>query len=167
LSNGIFIGFHESIHDCIHEQYSRSLPQKDDDVLTIDAEETPVLEHEQEQQISGKAYKALTGPVQTEFEYKKNIPEKKRGFGPFSLSGKKPKPVNSKLRDEYRLKFMDRMVREGTIPAQYTNQLTAFMDKCTTRAEFEQRAGVALGNKNKDLLAVAIRYFEDYDKNRP
>jgi hypothetical protein len=169
LSNGIFVGFHESIYDCIHEKYSRSLPQKDEDVLTIDATETPVLEHEQEKQLSGKSYKALTGPVQAkpDFEYKKNLPEKKRSFGPFSLGGKKTRPATNKQRDEYRLSFMDRMNREGAIPAQYTNQLTAFMDKCTTRTEFMERAGIALGNKNKELLDVAGSYYDEYDKNRP
>lgn len=172
LSNGIFIGFHESIFDCIHEKYSRSLPQKDDDILTIDADETSVLEHEQEKQLGGKAYKALTGPVQgktAESECRKEPPEKekKRSFGPFTLGPKKPRPATNKQRDEYRLKFMERMNREAAIPAQYTNQLTAFMDKCRTKSEFMERAGIALGNRNKELLDVAARYYEEYDKNRP
>ncbi len=171
LSNGIFIGFHESIFDCIHEKYSRSLPQKDDEILTIDAQETPVLEQEQKKQLDGKAYKAIAGPVQekTDFEYKKGLPEreKKRSFGPFTLGAKKSKPATNKQRDEYRLRFMERMNREVLIPAQYTNQLTAFMDKCRTKSEFMERAGIALGNKNKELLDVAARYYEEYDKNRP
>lgn len=169
LSNGIFIGFHESIYDCIHEKYSRSLPQKDDDILTIDADETPVLEHEQEKQLNGKTYKALAGPVEgkPEPENKKGPVEKKRSFGPFTLGPKKTKPATNKQRDAYRLKFMDRMNHDGTIPAQYTNQLTAFMDKCSTKAEFMERAGIALGSRNRELLEAAVRYYEEYDKNRP
>lgn len=174
LSNGIFIGFHESIFECIHEKYSRSLPQKDDDILTIDADETPVIEHEQEKQLGGKAYKAISGPVQEKAasgkaasQSKKDSAEKKRGFGPFSLGGKRPKPATKKQRDEYRLKFMERMNREALIPEQYTNQLTAFMDKCQTKSDFIERAGIALGGKHKELLDVAVRYYDEYDKNRP
>jgi hypothetical protein len=30
-----------------------------------------------------------------------------------------------------------------------------------------ERAGIALGNKNKELLDVAGSYYDEYDKNRP
>ncbi len=167
LSNGIFIGFHESIYDCIHEKYSRSLPQKDDDVLTIDASETAVLEHEEEKSISGSEYKAITGPLHDE----PSDGEKKLKLGPFSLGSKRtkgyPRPATKKQRNDYRQKFMERMNREGIIPEQYTNQLTAFMDKCDTVAEFNERAQIALGTKNKGLVNEAVRYYKEYVKNRP
>ena len=167
LSNGIFIGFHESIYDCIHEKYSRSLPQKDDDVLTIDASETAVLEHEEEKSISGSEYKAITGPLHDET----SDGEKKLKLGPFSLGSKRtrgyPRPATKKQRNDYRQKFMERMNREGIIPEQYTNQLTAFMDKCDTVAEFNERAQIALGTKNKSLVNEAVRYYKEYVKNRP
>lgn len=180
LSNGIFVGFHESIYDCIHEKYSRSLPQKDDDVLTIDASEAQVIEHEEEKHLGGNEYKAITGPVHGEkADGAKEVSDKKLKLGPFSLGSKKTKaaprpgakpaarPATKKQRSDYRQKFMERMNREGIIPEQYTNQLTAFMDKCETVAEFNERASVALGTKNKDLLAEADRYYREYDKNRP
>ena len=176
LSNGIFVGFHESIHDCIHEKYSRSLPQKDDeDVLTIDAEETPVLDkREDKRQIRGEAYMAISGPVskneksvEDKFEYRKNIPDRPRAFGPFSFVVRGAKPATKKQRTEYRAAFMERMKKEGKIPEQYVNQLSAFMDKCKTKDEFTERAGVALGYKNKELLDIAVSYYQEYDKNRP
>ncbi len=169
LSNGIFVGFHESIFDCIHEKYSRSLPQKDDDVLTIDASETSVIEHEEEKHLSGDAYKAITGPVH-EADDDSLDREKKIKLGPFSLGSKRTKyarPATKKQRSDYRQRFMDRMNREGIIPEQYTNQLTAFMDKCDTVAEFNERAQIALGTKNKALVAEAVRYYKEYVKNRP
>lgn len=171
LSNGVFIGFHESIYESIHEKYTKSLPGEDDDVLAIDAKKSHAIECEQKKQLDGKAYKALLGPVQekNDFEYKKGVSqkEKKRGFGSFILGSKKAKPATNRQRDEYRRRFMEQMNRDGKIPSQYTNQLTAFMDKCKSKTEFVERASIALGNKNKELLDVAERYFDEYDKNRP
>lgn len=149
LSNGIFIGFHESIYDCLHENYRRSLPQKEDEVMTIDAEETLVIEQEPSYKLPAKQVKAITGPVA-------NIE-----------APKKKHSATQKQRASYRKSFMKQMELNNDIPSQYIDQLTAFMDKCHSVIEFREKAMVALGNKNKDLVGIAVKYFMEYDKNRP
>ncbi|MCR5744159.1 MAG: hypothetical protein K6F92_10635 [Lachnospiraceae bacterium] len=166
LSNGIFIGFHESIYDCIHEKYAKALPEKHGkEVITIEAEETMAISGETKKSLHGEEYKAISGPVADVVE---NAPTgRKKGFSPlFGLGGKK-RPATNRQRDAYRKRFMERVSREGRIPEQYVNQLTAFMDKCHDSEEFKERATVALGNKNKAYVDVAVAYFEEYDMNRP
>lgn len=149
LSNGIFIGFHESIYECLHENYRRSLPQKEDEVVMIDAEETLVIEHEPTRTIAAKQVKAIEGPVADV-----DVSKKKR-------------TATLKQRASYRKRFMERMEQEKQIPSQYIDQLTAFMDKSRSAIEFRDKAIVALGNKNKELVGVAVKYYMEYDKNRP
>lgn len=153
LSNGVFIGFHESIYECLHENYSRSLPQKDQEVVTIDAEETMVIEHIPVEKIAAKQVKAIEGPV-ADVETP-------------SRSGKKRSGATLKQRSNYRKSFMEKMKADAVIPERYIDQLTAFMDKSRSAIEFRDKAIVALGNKNTELVGSAVKYFMEYDKKRP
>ena len=150
LSNGIFIGFHESIYECLHENFRKSLPQKDDEVMAIDAEETLIIESEPRQRLSAKQVKALSGPV-----------------ADVDGGKKKRSSATVKQRAGYRKSFMQRMETDGIIPNQYIDQLTAFMDKSRSMIEFREKAIVALGGKNKDLVGEAVKYYLEYDRNRP
>ena len=160
LSNGIFIGFHESIYQCLHESSMTPLPDKSDQLITIEAEDVMAIQADKRGTLSGKEYKALGGPVK---ETAEPVVEKKkpRGFT-FGL-----KPVTRKQREQFRRGFMEKMEKDGTVPEPYISQLVAFMEKCHDRESFIERASTALGGRNVSYLDRVMAYFDEYQKERP